>query len=412
MTDLIYDFADDQNNPALQPPAPIRLFQGGLASSPSVLAPALGAFDPGQATDFGLLSPPPAIGGVLGSGMDDTPPPIGGVLGGEGMAQPSGLPGTSLSTWPPQPGSMAPSSGYAPTPASTTGAGMAAPAWWGAQAPPMPTTPPQPSPLGGTDNKAAAPAGNAGPDPSALAGPAVDPAQPGGRQGGQLAQLSPDQINRLLHNGGVMMDVPSQTPARPPSTPPGPGGMDYAPGHEPSSWANPNMRDPANLPESFPDPFSRQPSAPSPISATASGTTVTFTNPDGTTYVQTAKHPVRDNNPLDMQWGPTARANGAIGKDGKTAVFPNADQGYAAAARRMDTIASTYSKVHNQPDGSLGMITYVWSPPSDLNDTEGMIKDISARTGLDRNTQWNSLSESQKISFAKAYAWREGYKGK
>jgi hypothetical protein len=92
------------------------------------------------------------------------------------------------------------------------------------------------------------------------------------------------------------------------------------------------------------------------------------------------------------------------------AVFASPDDGYDAAMDRMGEISRQYPSRHGQPAGSLANIAYVWSPPENKNDTESMIRDITRATGLDRNAQWSSLTEAQKLAWLHAYAQREGYR--
>lgn len=120
---------------------------------------------------------------------------------------------------------------------------------------------------------------------------------------------------------------------------------------------------------------------------------------------------MRDNNPLNVTYGPVARNNGAIGRDGAFAIFPSEEQGFLAARANMDRIERvTRGRVKGtgQPDGTLAMLVYVWSPPHE-NDTEGMIRDIMQFSGFTRDTPYSSLSEDQKLIFIRAYARREGY---
>ena len=150
-----------------------------------------------------------------------------------------------------------------------------------------------------------------------------------------------------------------------------------------------------------------------PISAMASGKTVTYSNPEGSTFPLTDNgHPNRDQNPLDLGIGDTARRHGAIGADHSVAIFPSARDAFDASMERMTDIARNHSSSHGQPVGSLANLVYVWSPPEHRqNDTEGMIHDIMRATGFDRNTQWESLTLDQKKAFLRAYGRREGYKG-
>lgn len=103
----------------------------------------------------------------------------------------------------------------------------------------------------------------------------------------------------------------------------------------------------------------------------------------------------------------TTDNHGSIGNDNGFAIFPNADVGYAAAVERMGQIAKYLSR-SGQPAGSLANIVYIWSPPSE-NDTEGMIRDITQWTGIDRNAKFSSLTPYKQLQFVCAYAKREGY---
>ena len=148
-----------------------------------------------------------------------------------------------------------------------------------------------------------------------------------------------------------------------------------------------------------------------PISATASGRTVTYRLPDGSTYPLTNdRAPVRDQNPRDIEWGAFARRHGAIGADGKMAIFPSEHQAYQASMALMSSMAGNGREAPGYPAGTLANIVYQWSPPKE-NNTEGMIKDIMARTGFDRNSRYEALTPEQKDAFSRAYAWREGYVG-
>lgn len=89
--------------------------------------------------------------------------------------------------------------------------------------------------------------------------------------------------------------------------------------------------------------------------------------------------------------------------------LPDPQLGYAAAVRRLGEIANMQNS-HKRPAGSIANAIYIWSPPEDRNNTEGMIRDITAATGLNRNTQYNSLTPAQQNAFVHAYAKREGYR--
>lgn len=150
-----------------------------------------------------------------------------------------------------------------------------------------------------------------------------------------------------------------------------------------------------------------------PVSATTKGEVVTFTNGGGATYTQTGSLATRNNNPLNMENGAYARQLGAIGGD-RFAIFPNSDVGFEAAIANFDRIERKHRGAQNgtgQPDGSLAMLVYIWSPPKDHNDTEGMIQFIAQKTGLGRNVRYQDLSRADRLRFLHAYSLREGYRG-
>ncbi len=146
-----------------------------------------------------------------------------------------------------------------------------------------------------------------------------------------------------------------------------------------------------------------------PISAAASGKTVTYRLPDGRTYALTGEHPNRDQNPRNIKAGDFANRHGAIGQDGKFAIFPTNEQAYQASMALMSSMAGNGKEWPGYPAGSLANIVRQWSPASDNNKTEDMINDIMTMTGLDRRAKFESLTPSQKDAFVHAYARREGY---
>lgn len=148
-----------------------------------------------------------------------------------------------------------------------------------------------------------------------------------------------------------------------------------------------------------------------PISATVAGNTVTYQLPDGSSYPLSSKgHPGRDQNPRNIKWiGGFAERHGAIGRDGDFAIFPSDEEAYRASVALMSSMAGNGREDAGHPAGTLSNVIWQWSPPSDHNDTEGMIKDIMEMTGFDRNARFGSLTAEQKRAFARASAHREGY---
>ena len=146
-----------------------------------------------------------------------------------------------------------------------------------------------------------------------------------------------------------------------------------------------------------------------PLSAVASGKTVTYALPDGGHYALPGEHPNRDQNPRNIEAGNFAIRHGAIGQDSKVAIFPSEEQAYQASMALMSSMAANGKAWPGYPAGSLANIVRQWSPPTDNNNTEGIIKDIMTMTGFDRNASFESLTSAQKDAFVRAYARREGY---
>ena len=104
----------------------------------------------------------------------------------------------------------------------------------------------------------------------------------------------------------------------------------------------------------------------------------------------------RNNNPGNIEDGAFARAHGAIGSDGRFAIFPSMAAGVAAMdallsgkyGRGMDTIASLVTS---------------WAPPSE-NNTAAYIADVAKRTGLGATAH---LSASQLAAVRNAMALHE-----
>ena len=147
-----------------------------------------------------------------------------------------------------------------------------------------------------------------------------------------------------------------------------------------------------------------------PISATASGKVVTYREPDGSTFPFPGNHPDRDQNPQNIEWkGGFAQRHGAIGRDGPFAIFPSLDQARQASMALMHIKATNGVEYSGYPAGTLANVIRQLSPPQDNNKTEGMIQDITSMTGLDRNTNFESLTPEQRQAFARAYERREGH---
>jgi uncharacterized membrane protein YgcG len=107
----------------------------------------------------------------------------------------------------------------------------------------------------------------------------------------------------------------------------------------------------------------------------------------------------RDNNPGNIEAGPFADAHGAIGSDGRFAIFPDAGAG-------MQALVSLLSS-----DGYQGLTIEQamerYAPPSE-NDTDAYTSFIADNVGVDPSTQMSDLTPGQLSSFANAIQTYEG----
>lgn len=123
--------------------------------------------------------------------------------------------------------------------------------------------------------------------------------------------------------------------------------------------------------------------------------------PDGTVQRREGTRNWRNNNPGNIEFGPFAEANGAIGSDGRFAVFPTYEAGRSAKEALLfssegyagKTIASAISR---------------YAPASDSNDTAGYIAKVASEIGVDPNTPLSELSPSQRNTMLTAMERIEG----
>ena len=127
---------------------------------------------------------------------------------------------------------------------------------------------------------------------------------------------------------------------------------------------------------------------------------VDLTRPDGSVEHRTGARNWRNNNPGNIEYGKLAQQYGAIGTDGRFAIFPDEQTGrnamkgllFDSGVYQGMTIASALNK---------------YSPPSE-NDTEGKIRDVVAETGLDPNTPLDQMTPQQRDAFVLAIQRTEG----
>lgn len=88
---------------------------------------------------------------------------------------------------------------------------------------------------------------------------------------------------------------------------------------------------------------------------------------------------VRTNNPGAMNYGPFAQRAGAIGSDGRLAIFPDIATGYGA----MDRLLGSYGQ---QGRNTVASIIERWAPRNvDNNSTDAYIATVSRQLGIDPN---------------------------
>ncbi|WP_316413581.1 hypothetical protein [Mesoterricola silvestris] len=138
-----------------------------------------------------------------------------------------------------------------------------------------------------------------------------------------------------------------------------------------------------------------------PVKATAKGTTVTYEYKDGSTTKVKGTHPNRDNNPGNLVNGKVAKEHGAIGTDGKFAIFPSAQHGWEALADLLD---------NKYANSSLNGTIDSYAPPSE-NNTAQYKADLSRLTGVSGDTVLSTLDKGQKATLANTIGRIEGWKG-
>jgi hypothetical protein len=145
-------------------------------------------------------------------------------------------------------------------------------------------------------------------------------------------------------------------------------------------------------------------------SASASGTTVTLRrlrygsdpNMGGTmtTETRTGTHAFRDNNPGNIEYGAFAKANGAVGQDGRFAIFPTAEAGLQALQTLL--MGSGYRNL------SVDAAIARYAPPSE-NDTAAYQAGVRRAVGVTGETLISSLTADQLQRMIQAIARIEGF---
>jgi len=105
---------------------------------------------------------------------------------------------------------------------------------------------------------------------------------------------------------------------------------------------------------------------------------------DATTYYETgipsgsAPRGVRNNNPGNLEYGDFARSLGAVGSDGRFAIFPSAEAGIKA----QEALLSGKSYVGGGAN-TIAKIIQRYAPGSDGNDVAAYVQAVAKQTGID-----------------------------
>ena len=140
--------------------------------------------------------------------------------------------------------------------------------------------------------------------------------------------------------------------------------------------------------------------APAPAEAGSTGT-----SPDGERYVVVdgavnvgGDRNWRNNNPGNIEYGPFAEANGAIGSDGRFAIFPDEQTGRDALTALM---------TDHYGDKTIEEMMQAYAPPSE-NDTNNYVTFIENQTGLSGDDVVGDLTDEQLGALADAINTMEG----
>lgn len=123
---------------------------------------------------------------------------------------------------------------------------------------------------------------------------------------------------------------------------------------------------------------------------------------DGKTYTLKGDRNWRNNNPGNIEYGDFAKSKGAIGSDGRFAVFPSIDQGYAA----QETLQFD-GKSYRDKSISDAISRYA---PAFENNTAAYAAEVAAAAGVPVTTKMSDLTPEQRKAFLAAQHRVEGMK--
>ena len=200
----------------------------------------------------------------------------------------------------------------------------------------------------------------------------------------------------------------SQLPATAPLIPEQPAAPPAVAPSIPKQSATPQA---AKQPTAPPTTASRQPQNMSPTPATEDTITKIIEVGKGFNVVQYANGSVekrvgnrnwRNNNPGNIRKSDYATSKGAIGDDGEFAIFPTLEMGRKAKSDLL-------FKGKNYKNLNIAKAIARYAPETE-NNTEAYIQTVLAATGATRDTNLNTLDDTQKENFLKAIERQEGFK--
>lgn len=110
----------------------------------------------------------------------------------------------------------------------------------------------------------------------------------------------------------------------------------------------------------------------------------------------------RNHNPGNLEYGEFAKANGAIGTDGRFAIFPNYETGRKAKEKLLFEGKRYQGK-------TIAEAINIYAPPSE-NNTTAYINSVSKAVGVPSNTPMRNLTPAQRVAMLDAMQKVEGYK--
>ncbi len=142
-------------------------------------------------------------------------------------------------------------------------------------------------------------------------------------------------------------------------------------------------------------------------SARRAGNDVIYTGENGEEVVKhresttSASRSWVNNNPGNIEFGSFSKKMGAIGTDGRFAIFPSVEAGFNAQA--------TLLKSGTYKDLTLAQAIAKYAPPHE-NDTQAYVDYVSQKTGISANTRMGDLAMPDLLKITYAMAKHEGWK--